>query len=298
MSYIVEEFAPVAEPLLLADVKNFLKVPPGVQADDTFVQELIQSAREEVERHTGLSLVNKGYRQTLDSFPYYIDTIASTEAYPPSYYSGPRYATNLWNYSQMIKLLRSPLRQVSKIVYTDTNNTAQTLFPAFLSWQPLTEYSIGDEIEDTNGRLQVVTAVTEGDEDSTSMSGTVQPTWATVTGNPTVDSMITWTCKGPVPDAGDFVYDADSRPARIFPMPGLTWPPTLYVPNAVQIHFTAGFGNDGKNVPATLRRVMRLLISDGYFNRDLVVPGSIASNPAFVRILFSYKVHMFASTRG
>lgn len=297
--YIVEEVAPVAEPLLLSDVKNFLKVPQGVNQDDTFIQELIQGAREEVEGWTGRSMVNKGYRQSLDAFPYFVDTVMSQMAYPPSYYSLPRYSTTLWNYSQMIKLLRSPLQQVTKITYTDSvTGQIQTLYPALFTWQALHEYVISDQIEDPNGNLQVVSAVTEDDEDQTSMSGPTQPTWATSNGQTTTDGMLTWTCMGPVPDSGDFVYDADQAPARIFPLPGQTWPPVLYVPNAVQIHFIAGYGNDGKAVPAGLKRLMRLLIADGYLNREVSFSGAIAENPALQRIAERYRVRILAGTRG
>lgn len=298
MAYIREEIAPIAEALPLLEVKNYLRVPAGVTQDDVFIKELIQGSREEVERYTGRALTNVGYRQVLDSFPYFIDTMMSQQAFPPSYYSLPRYSTTLWNYSQMIKLYRSPLREVSRISYTDPTGAIQNLYPALFAWQALTEYFIGDEIEDPNGNLQVVTNVTEGDENQTSMSGLTQPTWATVIGNPTADSMITWTCKGPVPDTGDFFYDADSEPGRIFPMPGQTWPPVLYVPNAVQIHFTAGYGNDGGGVPATLKRVMRLLIGDGYFNREASFAGAIEANPRLVQMLYSFFIPILSSTRG
>lgn len=299
MAYIVEEIAPVTEPLLLNDVKNFLKVPPGVTADDTFIEELIQGAREEVEGYTGRSLVNKGYRQSLDSFPYFVDTIMSQMAYPPSYYSLPRYSTTLWNYSQMIKLLRSPLQQVSKISYSDSvTGNIDYLYPALFNWQPLHEYFIGDQIEDSNGNMQTVTAVTESDEDKTSMSGPNTPSWSAVLNGTTADGGLTWTCNGAPADTGDFIYDDDSCPARIFPMPGQTWPPVLYVPNAVQIHFVAGYGNDGNAVPATLRRAMRLLISDSYYNRDISIPGSISQNPAYERMLSRWAVRIKSPTRG
>ena len=297
MAYIVEEIAPIAEPLLLADVKTFLKRPDT--SDDTFITLLIQSAREYVEGFTGRSLINKGYRQSLDSFPYFVDSVTSQMAYPPSYYSLPRYSTTLWNYSQMIKLLRGPLQSISKISFTDSaTGNIDALYPALFSWEPITEYNLSDEIEDPNGNLQIVTAVSQADEDSTSMSGAAQPTWATGVGNPTTDGMLTWTCMGPVPDSGDFIYDADSVPPRIFPLAGGNWPPVLYVPNAVEIHFTAGYGSNGKAVPATLRQAMLLLISDGYFNRDISFAGSIAQNPTLERLLNRWKIYILAATRG
>ena len=111
------------------------------------------------------------------------------------------------------------------------------------------------------------------------MSGPTQPTWSVILNGTTTDGMITWTCMGAPPDSGDCIYDADTCPPRIFPMPGQTWPTVLYVPNAVQIHFVAGYGNSGSSMPATLRKLMRLLISDGYYNRDLQIPGSISQEP-------------------
>jgi hypothetical protein len=299
MAYLVEEVAPVAEPLTVAAVKNFLKVDGATTGDDLYIADLIQSAREEVEGFTGRSIVNKGYRQSLDSFPYFVDSMMSQMAYPPSYYSLPRYSTTLWNYSQMIKLMRSPLQSVSKITYTDSvTQQIQALYPAQFNWQPLHEYSLGDQIQDSHGNLQQVTAVSEGDEDSTSMSGTTQPTWATLSGSTTVDGMLTWTCMGALPDTGDFIYDADSCPPRIFPMPGQTWPPVLYVPNAVQIHFTAGYGNDGKAAPAALRQAMRIIIADGYYNREASVAGSVSKNPALERMLWRWRVPQLSGTRG
>jgi hypothetical protein len=297
MAYIVEEVAPVAEPLLLPFVKNMLKV--SVSNDDAFIQMLIQSAREEVEGFTGRSLVNKGYRQSLDSFPYFVDTVMSQMAYPPSYYSLPRYSTTLWNYSQMIKLLRGPLQSITKITYNDSvTGLIQALYPALFSWEPVTEYNLTDQIEDPNGNLEVVTAVAQGDEDGTSMSGTVQPAWPVTTGQSVTDGGLTWTNQGPVPDSGDFIYDADSVPPRIFPLAGQTWPPVLYVPNAAQIHFVAGYGANGNAVPATLRTVMCLLISDGYYNREPIVSGTIAESPRLMRMLYRWKIPMKAATRG
>jgi hypothetical protein len=212
----------------------------------------------------------------------------------------PRYSTTLWNYSQLIKLLRSPLQQITKITYTNSQTSqVDTLYPALFSWEALTEYFISDQIEDSNGNLQVVTAVTEGDEDSTSMSGATQPTWATTTGAQTTDGMLTWTCMGPVPDTGDFIYDADTNPPRLFPLAGSFWPSVLYVPNAVQIHFIAGYGNDGSSVPAALRVAMRQLIADWYFNREPVTPGTASQLPNHVeRLLWNWRVHDLALTRG
>lgn len=300
MAALVEEFPPVVEPVSLALAKSELKVPQTVTVEDANIQLKITAARQTIERMTGRSLVNAGYRQSLDSFPYFTDSTMSQQAYPPAYYSLPRYSTTLWNYSQMIKLLRSPLQAITKITYSDSvTGNIDALYPALFSWMPLTEYVVSEKIEDPNGNLQVVTATTAGDEDGTSLSGSTQPSWATVIGNTTTDGMLTWTCMGPVPDSGDFIYDADSIPPRLFPLAGQFWPPVLYVPNAVQIHFIAGYGSAPSAVPAGLLLLVLQLVAHWHFNREPVTPGSAANVPMHLQtMIWNWKVADYAATRG
>lgn len=298
MAYVVVSGAPEAELVSLADMKNYLRVE-DITEDDDLITGLIKAAREYAETYTGKSLVKKLYTQYLDSFPYFTDTVMSQMAYPPSYYALPRYSTTLWNYSQMIKLFRSPLEQITKITYTDSaSGQILSALPALFNWMPLTEYTIGEQIEDSNGNLQVVTAVSGDDEDGTSISGASAPTWATTVGQPTTDGMITWTCMGQA-DAGDFIYDADSNPPRLFPLAGQFWPSVLYVPNAVQIHYIAGYGNTGAAVPAGIRTAMRQLVCDWYYNREPVTSGTVSELPNHVKsLLWAHRVLDLAPTRG
>jgi hypothetical protein len=46
----------------------------------------------------------------------------------------------------------------------------------------------------------------------------------------------------------DFILDRISEPARIFPLPGSYWPADLYVANALEIDFTAGYDPDPTKV--------------------------------------------------
>lgn len=301
MGYIVEQIAPAAEPLERNFVKNVLKIPLNVTADDEYVDLLIQSAREEVEGFTGRSLINKQYAQALDSFPYFVDSSMSQSSYPPGYSALPRYSTTMWNYSQMIKLLRAPLRSVESIDYIDsqTGELLSLLEQAPAPWESGSVYAIDDQIQDANGNLQTVTAIDETklNEDGTASSGATVPTWNLVVGGATVDNALTWT-NGDVAPGGDFVIDKVSCPPRIFPQPGQTWPPVIYVPNAVTIRFTAGYGEDYKAVPATLRKALLMLVSDAYYNREVSVAGAISQNPALERALWRYKVTILAPTRG
>jgi len=121
--YVSQE--PSVEPVTLAQAKNFLRV--SITDDDDLIGFLITAARESCESFCSRSFAVKNYTQTLDSFPYYTDTVLSQMAYPPSYYSLPMYSTTLWNYSQMIKLFMPPAIEVQGIDYTDPNGVNKTL---------------------------------------------------------------------------------------------------------------------------------------------------------------------------
>jgi len=161
---------PIAEPVTPDTVKRWLKLPDYLITEDDFISGFIQAAREQGEIYSCRSLAKRQFVQVLDSHPYYTDTVGSQLAYPPSYYSLPRYSTTLWNYSQMIKLGYSPVISVESMRYIGTDGNPVTLH------------------QDV-----------------------------------------------------DFVLDRIAEPARIFPRPGQYWPANLYVANAVEIVFTAGY---------------------------------------------------------
>ena len=127
MGYLRQTALPVAEPVALAWMKNYLRVDAGFTQDDELIADLIQGAREHGEKLTGRILAQRTFRQVLDAFPYYTDTIQSNLAYPPSYYSLPRYSTTLWNYSQMIKLAAPPCVSIQQFQYIDADGNPQTL---------------------------------------------------------------------------------------------------------------------------------------------------------------------------
>jgi len=127
MGYCRQISLPASEPVTLDAMKNFLRVDSGFTLDDTTISGLITAAREHGEKLTGRALAQRTFRQVLDSFPYYTDTVQSQLAYPPSYYSLPRYSTTLWNYSQMIKLAYAPCVSVQQMRYVDTDGNPQVL---------------------------------------------------------------------------------------------------------------------------------------------------------------------------
>ncbi|MDE2099259.1 MAG: head-tail connector protein [Patescibacteria group bacterium] len=127
MGYVVWTALPAQEPVSISEAKNWLRIDSGFTADDSLIQGLIQEAREHIERVTGRCLARRTGRMVLDSMPYYTDTIQSQLAYPPSYYSLPRYSTTLWNYSQMIKMFYPPIVSVQQIRFVGSDGSADTL---------------------------------------------------------------------------------------------------------------------------------------------------------------------------
>lgn len=127
MGYVTEIGLPAEEPVSLDFVRQRLRLPSSMTQQDTVLTVLIQGARLDAERISGLVLAQRQFSQVLDSFPYFTDTVQSQQSYPPSYYSQPRYSTTLWNYSQMIKLAKAPLISVDQLIYIGTDGNPYTL---------------------------------------------------------------------------------------------------------------------------------------------------------------------------
>lgn len=58
---------PVGEPVSVSDAKTWLRVSHF--DEDTLISDLITSARERIEHHTGLALIAQSWRETLDDWP-------------------------------------------------------------------------------------------------------------------------------------------------------------------------------------------------------------------------------------
>lgn len=292
MSSIQIQTPPAAEPVSMTTLKNHLRVI--ISNDDTILGIYLQGAREMVESDSGRSLVNKLYRQSHDRFPRLHDWGDFGTGY---FYQAPRYGReHHYDERQQIKLLRCPLVSVQKIIYTGTDQLQHTLLPAPASWLPQNQYVIGDQVVDTNGNLQQVTAVAEVEEGSTAESGAAASTWNMTLAGTTTDADITWTNKGTAP-VGDFLVDSDSEPPRLYPTYGNFWPATLRVPNAVQIFFTAGYGTDGAAAPANLKMAVMLATGASYQNREAITPEKLNDLDWYTRLIWSERVVDYAPTR-
>jgi uncharacterized phiE125 gp8 family phage protein len=58
---------PAGEPVTLADVKAHLRIADG--SEDALLQGLIRAAREDLERATGMALIDQSWRFALDAWP-------------------------------------------------------------------------------------------------------------------------------------------------------------------------------------------------------------------------------------
>lgn len=74
-----------------------------------------------------------------------------------------------------------------------------------------------------------------------------------------------------------YVVDAPAGPTakrgRISLAYGESWPSTRYQPNAVTVRFTAGYGDQGADVPPRLRQAMLLDIGTMFEHREDIVVG-------------------------
>lgn len=312
-SIIVEK--PAANPAVSIDeMKNFLRVE--YDNDDDLITALISGATDVCEAFCMRSFMQKGYLMALDCFPYYSDSAAGQCSLPASYSSLPRYSVNVWNYSQMIKLWRPPLVSVDRITYLSAGDSQwHDLVAAPPLWYPGTKYALNATVMDNNVNVQK--CVTPGTSDANPpvpwndvLNGTTTEASPDPEGEGTG---VVWQNTGKLAPAligpnviaggggqqfGSFVVDTSAEPARLFPgPPGNWWPSCLYVPRAVQIHYTAGYGTTASTVPNAIRVAIMQTVADCYENRTPV--GKEETLPPHVKmLLWPYRVMDMAPTRG
>ncbi|RZU39333.1 head-tail connector protein [Edaphobacter modestus] len=90
-------------------------------------------------------------------------------------------------------------------------------------------------------------------------------------------------------DPSTYYVDLTSEPARIVPMPSLTWPTTqLYLPGSVQVTYTAGSYGDGvatNNCPRAVMAAMLLMVGHLYEHRETVSELSLKEIPLGIKSL-------------
>lgn len=64
-----------------------------------------------------------------------------------------------------------------------------------------------------------------------------------------------------------------SEPAKVRPAPGSSWPVTSSRSGAVEVVFTAGYGDEGSATPAPIRQWIMMVCGSLYANRETVVAG-------------------------
>src|SRR5690606_14937668 len=81
-------------------------------------------------------------------------------------------------------------------------------------------------------------------------------------------------------DASLYDVDAASEPGRVVLKAGQAWPEVADVPGAVQVEYTAGYG-DAAAVPEAVKQAILLLVGHWYEHREQAVVGSSVSQLPF-----------------
>jgi uncharacterized phiE125 gp8 family phage protein len=94
--------------------------------------------------------------------------------------------------------------------------------------------------------------------------------------------------------ASDYVLDAACEPARLSPVFGKTWPPTLPQIGAVTVTFDAGYGS-ASEVPEGLKSWIKLRVGSLYGHREemaVLSRGRIDPLPFVDGLLDGFKVSL------
>jgi len=77
--------------------------------------------------------------------------------------------------------------------------------------------------------------------------------------------------------SANYTVDTDSTPGRLHAGYLVSWPMLRSVPNAVQVTYVAGYGDEGVDVPEPIRHALKLLVGHWYNLREPVVTGTIVT---------------------
>ena len=79
-------------------------------------------------------------------------------------------------------------------------------------------------------------------------------------------------------DSDNYSVDTSRLPARITPVYGVSWPVPRDVPNAAQVQFDCGYGDDPDDVPDNILAAILMLVHDYYASRSSLGTGSDAAH--------------------
>lgn len=88
---------------------------------------------------------------------------------------------------------------------------------------------------------------------------------------------------------GDYRLDYDSRPSKIYPAFGVSWPATRAQHDAVNVIYNAGFGgpDELEKIPPIAKQAIMIEAAHLYQNREPVAPVQLAPIPRTVDHLVS-----------
>lgn len=82
-------------------------------------------------------------------------------------------------------------------------------------------------------------------------------------------------------DTSNYLIDTDSEPGKLVLAYGVSWPPSdLQVYSPIEIEFTCGYGDNEGDVPANIRRAIKIAAADLFLHHESVItsPGSGGTN--------------------
>jgi len=116
---------PAQEPVLVADMKNYLRLDAGFSDDDALIGSLIVAARRWAEEYTQRRFIYQTVRLYLDFFPGYVDMKLAGEKVSSPFVSGSNAVLVGIRYA--IALPLPTVRAVTAFQYQDQNGGSQTM---------------------------------------------------------------------------------------------------------------------------------------------------------------------------
>ena len=89
-------------------------------------------------------------------------------------------------------------------------------------------------------------------------------------------------------DSANYALSAGREPAQIWKASNGTYPLVLTDnPNAVQVTYVAGYGNNASDVPENVKQAIKFLVSHWYENRETVTSSNFSEMPLALQALIN-----------
>lgn len=239
---------PLAEPVSLAEIKEFLRIDTGDTSNDGTLTALALSARFWTEVFIQRRVVSQTWRLLMDFFPGTVDERFVGQKISSPFVSGANALLTGIRFAFLVPF--PPCQQIIDFTYQNANGQVSSMILGPLTISAvsnITAQPVGITTSTPHGLQNGASITFSGNAALSAVLASQAQLYATVVDptnivvNASVGTGSSISATGTM-TGYNFIQDLSSNPARLTPLFGQFWPVARVVANAVQIDYVCGYG--------------------------------------------------------